>query len=43
MVMTELGEQKGYGHHGLKGQNLHDQALRLEKAQECSVYNCIRS
>ena len=40
MVMRELGEQKGYGHH--KGQNLRYQASRLEKAQECSVDNCVR-
>ena len=39
MVMKELWEQKGYGHLGLKGQNLRDQASRLEKAQECSVGN----
>ena len=42
MVMRELGEQKGYGHLGLKGQKLRDQASRLEKAQECSVDNCVR-
>ena len=30
MVMRELGEQKGYGHLGLKGQNLRYQASRLK-------------
>lgn len=39
MVMKELSEQKGYGHLGSKGQNLSDQASRLERAQECSVDN----
>ena len=38
-VMKELWEQKGYGHLGLKGQNLRDQASRLEKAQDCFVDN----
>ena len=37
IVMKELWEQKGYGHLGLKGQNLRDQASRLEKAQVKNV------
>ena len=37
-VMTDLWNAKGYGHLGLKSQNLRDQASRLEKNQEGSVY-----
>ena len=37
IVMKELWEQKGYGHLDLKGQNLRDQASRLEKAQVKNV------
>ena len=33
-VMKQLWEEKGYGHLALKGQNLRDQASRLEKCQE---------
>lgn len=33
-VMKELWEKKGYGHLGLKSQNLRDQASRLEKMLE---------
>ena len=33
-VMKQLSEEKGYGHLALKGQNLRDQASRLEKCQE---------
>ena len=33
-LMRELWDEKGYGHLGLKGQNLRDQASRLEKHQE---------
>ena len=33
-VMRQLWEEKGYGHLALKGQNLRDQASRLEKCQE---------
>ncbi|CAH3115014.1 unnamed protein product [Pocillopora meandrina] len=33
-VMKQLLEEKGYGHLALKGQNLRDQASRLEKCQE---------
>jgi len=33
-VMKQLWEEKGYGHLALKGQNLRDQASRLEKGQE---------
>ena len=36
--MTDLWNAKGYGHLGLKSQNLRDQASRLEKIQEGSVY-----
>lgn len=32
-IMRELWEGKGYGHLGLKGQNLRDQAARLERNQ----------
>ena len=32
--MKQLWEEKGYGHLALKGQNLRDQASRLEKCQE---------
>ena len=39
IVMKELWEQEGYRHLGLKGQNLRDQASRLEKAQDCFVDN----
>ena len=33
-VMKQLWEEKGYGNLALKGQNLRDQASRLEKCQE---------
>lgn len=33
-VMKQLWEEKGYRHLALKGQNLRDQASRLEKGQE---------
>ena len=33
-VLKQLWEEKGYGHLALKGQNLRDQASRLEKCQE---------
>ncbi len=33
-VMKQLWDEMGYGHFGLKGQNLRDQASRLEKNQE---------
>ena len=33
-VMKQLWEEKGYGHLALEGQNLRDQASRLEKGQE---------
>ena len=33
-VMKKLWDEMGYGHIGLKGQNLQDQASRLEKNQE---------
>ena len=33
-VMAALWEEKGYGHLGLKSQNLRDQALRLEKMEQ---------
>ena len=33
-VTKQLWEEKGYGHLALKGQNLRDQASRLEKCQE---------
>ena len=33
-VMKQLWEVKGYGHLALKGQNLRDQASRVEKCQE---------
>ena len=33
-VMKQLWEEKGCGHLALKGQNLRDQASRLEKYQE---------
>ena len=33
-VMKQLWEEKGYGHLALKGQNLRDQASRLEKCQK---------
>ena len=33
-IMKQLWEEKGYGHLALKGQNLRDQASRLEKCQE---------
>ena len=36
-VMKDLWDAKGYGHLGLKPQNLRDQASRLEKIQEGSV------
>ena len=36
-VMKDLWDAKGYGHLGLKYQNLRDQASRLEKIQEGSV------
>ena len=39
IVMKELWGQKGYGHLGLKGPTLRDQASRLEKAQDCFVDN----
>lgn len=32
-VVKKLWDEMGYGHIGLKGQNLQDQALRLEKNQ----------
>ena len=32
-VMKQLWEEKGCGHLALKGQNLRDQASRLEKCQ----------
>ena len=32
--MRELWDEKGYEHLGFKGQNLRDQASRLEKNQE---------
>ena len=33
-IMKELWDEKGYKHLGFKGQNLRDQASRLEKNQE---------
>ena len=33
-IMKQFWEEKGYGHLALKGQNLRDQASRLEKDQE---------
>ena len=39
IIQKELWEQKGYGHFGLKGKHLRDQASRLEKAQDCFVDN----
>ncbi|PFX13067.1 hypothetical protein AWC38_SpisGene22884 [Stylophora pistillata] len=33
-VMKQLWEEKGYGHLALQGQNLRDQASRLEKGQQ---------
>ena len=36
-VMKEFWELKGYGHFGLKGQNLSDQVSRLERNQEGAV------
>ena len=43
--MKQLWEEKGYGHLALKGQNLRDQASRLQKCQEGlpdeSCVNCV--
>ena len=36
-IMKDLWDAKGYGHFELKGQNLRDQASRLEKNQRRSV------
>ena len=33
-VIKKLWDERGYGHLGLKGQNLRDQASRLEKNQD---------
>ena len=33
-VLKQIWEEKGYGHLALKGQNLRDEASRLEKCQE---------
>jgi len=33
-VMKKLWDERGYGHLGLKGRNLRDQASRLEKNQD---------
>ena len=33
-VLKQLWQEKGYGHLALKGQNLRDQASKLEKCQE---------
>lgn len=35
-VMKDLWDDKGYVHYGLAGQNLRDQASRLEKMQDSS-------